>query len=197
MLNKKNLKSRTYAIVSSSVLFVTGLLLSVPSVLSSTKTISFQNNNVDKIGVAAPVKVLDVGTFKEMDAGRVKSDNLTPDHIPSGAAVIRAVTIRDQKLDPNAPETDKKIPVSGTSNPTYLSANTIVYDTDLHKDYSRTYLNRNNPAQIKADAADLKVAFSKDVAIIRPYLIKKYDVAKVDAAFKKLDDLNKASGLYK
>jgi hypothetical protein len=194
MFNQNILKSKIYGVVSLGLLSVTSILF-VPSVLSSTKVVSVSKGDVVQTAAALPVKALDMGTFKDLDFR--KPDGLTPDHIPSGAAVIRAITIRDQKLDPNSPETDKKIPASGRSSPVYLSANAIVYDTDLHASYSRTYLSRNNPAKIKADAADLKTAFKNDVDTIRPYLIKKYSGSDVDKAFKKLDDLNKASGLYK
>ncbi len=194
MFNQKTLKSKLYGVVSLGLLSVTSLLF-VPSVLSSTKLVPVGKGNALQAVTPLPVKALEVGAFSDLDYR--KPDGLTPDHIPSGAAVIRAITIRDQKLDPNSPDTDKKIPASGKSNPTYLSANAIIYDTDLHVSYSRTYLSRNNPAKIKADAADLKAAFKNDVDTIRPYLIKKYKASDVDAAFIKLDNLNKASGLYK
>ncbi len=167
-----------------------GLLLSIQVGLSHTSI----GKSFDSAGhtssnlIADAVKLLDVGTFNAMDARRVTGDGLTPDHIPSGAAVVKAYELKNNTTVKRDSDLYKKI---------YGNANTIVYSGAIHLKSSRTYGGRNTEAQILQDAKDLKGAFTRDTEIIRKPLIDSgLSSAAVTAAFKKLDDLNKASGLY-
>jgi uncharacterized protein YfcZ (UPF0381/DUF406 family) len=135
--------------------------------------------------IAAAVQPLEVGTYGAMTAKAVVGDNLTPDHIPSFAAVKKF----KEKIKGGALTGAEETKLRNETN-------TIVYSGTLHKDFSRTYAGRNNDAQITADAKDLKAAFAADKAKIRPELVKVYDAAKVDAAFTALNNLNIKSGLY-
>jgi hypothetical protein len=131
------------------------------------------------------VRPLDTGTAKEIRHRSVK-DGMSPDHIPSFAAIKKVLeTNLGRKL------------TNYESRNLRDATNAIVYSTRLHQQYSRTYGGRNNPAQILQDSTDLQRAFIKDTQRIRPYLIESgHTPQQVDAAFKELDALNKALGLY-
>lgn len=136
-----------------------------------------------------PVKPLDTGTYKDMAARAVVGDNLTPDHIPSFAAIKKY----REKVQGGA--------ITGAAETALRnSTNTIVYSGTIHQKFSRTYGGRNTEAQIAADGKDansLKAAFVKDRDTVRPELIKSgLKAADVDKAFADLDALNKKIGLY-
>jgi hypothetical protein len=143
-----------------------------------------------RIIAADPVKPLEVGTYAAMKAKAVTGDGLTPDHIPSFAAV-REFRAKARGRDFTAAEEAQ------LRNDT----NTIVYLGKIHEDFSRTFKGKNNQIvngkpRYEVDAQNLKAAFAADKATLRPELIKIYDAAKVDAAFDALNKLNIKSGLY-
>jgi hypothetical protein len=131
------------------------------------------------------LRPIDTGTFKDMRRRSVK-DGMTPDHIPSFAAIKKVLeTNLGRKLTE-----DEARHLRDTTN-------TLVYSTRLHQQFSRTYGGRNNPTQILQDSQNLQRAFIEDMERIRSILIKSgYTPKQVDAAFQNLDALNKALGLY-
>jgi filamentous hemagglutinin len=186
MFTNKSFKSLATKIFTVTAITTTGLLLSVQMVFSSSPVKPVLN--VVSNWVAQAVKPLEVGTYKAMSSRAVVGDTLTPDHIPSGAAVVKAYELKNNTVV-------KKD--STLYNTIYGSANTIVYSGAIHMGSSRTYGGRNTDAQILQDAKDLKGAFTRDTQAIRQPLINSgLKAADVDAAFQKLDALNKASGLY-
>lgn len=75
--------------------------------------------------------------------------------------------------------------------------NTLVIDTDIHQQVSRTYGGRNSPSQIALDASDLGAAARRDQVALQKQLIDRgYTQRQIDEAFIKLDQANKAKGLY-
>ena len=74
---------------------------------------------------------------------------------------------------------------------------TILYDTRIHQQYSRTYGGRNSSAQISLDANDLYEAALKDMAAIRQALIESgSSPIDIDAAFELIHEQNRVKGLY-
>jgi len=64
----------------------------------------------------------------------------------------------------------------------------LVYETDIHQQYSRTYGARNKPLSI-ADAANLLGAVKKDIDALTPALLKAgYTQTDIDNAYKQLSD---------
>jgi hypothetical protein len=164
---------------------------------------------VSSVSAATPTALLKVGTFKDMSAISAK-DNMTPDHIPSGAAVVVACYLSDGNKEETIPATLGNL-YKLSSNPyyhVYQKANTIVYDTPIHQQSSPTY--GQSRAQAIIDGKDLKAAFNKDKGIVKPALLasqKTRDVDNkptniavtaqaVDNAFKELDTANTNSGIY-
>jgi hypothetical protein len=144
------------------------------------------NYNQPLLVSVVPVKALEVGTYKDMAARAVVGDNLTPDHIPSFAAIKK---FRENQTGGA---------ITGTAETNLRnSTNTIVYSTTIHQQSSRTYGGNNTATQIAADAKDLKAAFIKDRDTIKPKLVASgMSATAVDQAFVKLDSLNKQIGLY-
>lgn len=128
----------------------------------------------------ADVKTLDVGTYGEL-APKSNGDGLTPDHIPSFAAIRQA---REAELGRELNVSEERELRSTT--------NCIIYGTCTHQQESRTYGGRNTAAQIKQDAQDLGAAQERDLQAIRDALINQGNSPKnVDAAFDRLRELNK------
>ncbi|RZF29098.1 LysM peptidoglycan-binding domain-containing protein [Paraburkholderia sp. UYCP14C] len=134
---------------------------------------------------AIPVSALEVGTYGEL-APRSIRDGLSPDHIPSFAAIRTSV-----EADLGRPLT----PAEATQ--LRNGTNTLVIDTDIHQQVSRTYGGRNSPSQIATDAADLGAAARRDQVTLQKQLLDRgYTQRQIDEAFIKLDQANKAKGLY-
>jgi hypothetical protein len=150
-----------------------------------TASISQRSISVQPVYISANVQALEVGTYSTMAAKAVVGDNLTPDHIPSFAAVKKF----KEKIKGGALTGAEETKLRNDTN-------TIVYSGTIHKDFSRTYGGRNTNTQITSDASNLKGAFAADKAKIRPELVKLYGETKVDAAFTALNNLNIKSGLY-
>ena len=129
-----------------------------PVTASNSQLTKSSPNHLSVIIAATPVKQLDIGTYKDMTKGAVVGDNLTPDHIPSFAAI---------KFYRKATEAQAEPLRQGTC--------TIVYSGTIHKDSSRTHGGRNSEALIKSDGASeasLKKAFDLDKAAIEAALVK-------------------------
>jgi hypothetical protein len=146
-----------------------------------------------------------------------KKDAMTPDHIPSGAAVVVACYLSDKNKEEDLPARisdsyvyDKKTNPSPRYDYVYSEANTIVYDTAIHQKSSPTYGGRNKRDVIIADAKNLKRAFADNRGIVEPALIasqKKRDAnhkppsvsvtrKEVEADFDRLNSLNTSSDIY-
>jgi hypothetical protein len=93
----------------------------------------------------------------------VKGDDLTGDHIPSNAALVKA---QETKLGRRLTSREK--------NQIKNKGVTVVLTEGNHKDLSRTFGGRNTKTQIAGDAADLGKAFSQDAeAIFQGLIVKK------------------------
>lgn len=157
-----------------------------------------------------PTALLKVGTFKAMGAISV-GDGMTPDHIPSGAAVVVACYFSEGKAESSLPSRIGDLYAPGAPyRYIYEKANTVVYDTVIDQKQSPTYGGRNDRTRIIADAKDLKTAFDndkKEVANFLPKLQKKRDAnnkpvdkfvtaKEVEDALTALDGANTKDGIY-
>ena len=133
-----------------------------------------------------PVFRLEVGKYGDT-ASRSVGDGLSPDHIPSFAAVKASV---EQKIGRDLTPSEARDLRNNT--------NTLVIETELHQQVSRTYGGRNTQDQIQSDATNLGAAARADETA---YRLKLYDHGytkhELDAAFQRLHDANKKTGIYK
>jgi hypothetical protein len=100
----------------------------------------------------------------------VKGDLLTPDHIPSRAAVVQAKqearwAAEQARLErPLRPAEKEALSFTGAEKTRIRDeAMSLMKGEEFHKTTSRTFAGRNQPAQIALDAQDLTVAVEKDV----------------------------------
>jgi hypothetical protein len=132
------------------------------------------------------VRVLDVETYGNA-AARSIGDGLTPDHIPSFAAV--RASMEQQFGRPLEP-----FEVTQLRNNT----NALVVDTALHQELSVTYGGRNTPAQIANDSINLRAAAERDLSAYTQRLLDSgYSPQAVQNAAQALHDANVKAGLYK
>ncbi|WP_436796388.1 DUF6531 domain-containing protein [Actinospongicola halichondriae] len=138
-----------------------------------------------RVSNASRVAELDVGTYGDL-ARRSVGDGLTPDHVPSFAAVRRNVEESlGRELRPDE--------VRHLRNNT----NCVVVCTQRHQAASRTFGGRNSPAQIASDAADLGAAARRDLAELRRDLLQRgFSRHHIDRAFERLHQLNRQDGRY-
>ncbi|MFT9071104.1 MAG: hypothetical protein ABF446_12505, partial [Acetobacter orientalis] len=129
---------------------------------------------------------LEVGTYGDQVV-RSRKDGLTPDHIPSFAAVKKSLELtygRPLTID------EQKDLRQITS--------TITIETGIHQESSRTYGGRNSSSQILQDANDLSGAALKDMeALKEPLLRAGYNKEEIDKAFQILHQQNINNGWYK
>ena len=112
--------------------------------------------------------------------------SMSPDHIPSSAAIIKNLENKLGRKLTSAEERDL-----------YNKSTCILYETELHKKISRTYGTRNTTAQISSDASDLFTAAQKDMDAIRQSLISSgMSSNDVDKAFELIHEMNYNLGLY-
>jgi RHS repeat-associated protein len=134
---------------------------------------------------SGPVSQLEVGPYADL-AARSVGDGLTPDHIPSFAA-IRANVERQLGRPLTAAE----------ARALRDQTNAMVIRTQTHRQGSRTYGGRNTPAQIQTDSLDLQAAFQADRAALRQRLIQDgHTPEAIDAAFQKLEQFNRQAGRH-
>lgn len=121
---------------------------------------------------AGPLAEGEAGSYKDLTKKGVKADDLTPDHIPSKAALVKAEEVKriaareaalGRKLEPVeikklklTPEEVRKINQEGV---------TIATERKIHQ-AGRTFGGKNVPSQIALDAKDLGTAFGKDAKAI-------------------------------
>ncbi|WP_231849142.1 hypothetical protein [Photorhabdus asymbiotica] len=124
-----------------------------------------QIGNVIKV----PVKVLDIGSYKELKDREVPGDELEHDHIPSFAALKKA---KESEL--GRPLTDEE------AKNLYQNATAIEVPKSVHA-AGPTYKGRNTQKQIEQDAMDLNAAVNRDVGALRINMSKlSYDQKSVD-----------------
>ncbi|MEN2425424.1 hypothetical protein [Chromobacterium vaccinii] len=134
---------------------------------------------------STPVERLDVGTYGEL-APRSVGDGLTPDHIPSFAAVKSNV---EQQLGRALTPAEARELRNNT--------NALVIETELHQQISRTYGGRNTAVKIQQDSMDLGAAARADEAMYRERLYQHgYTEGQLNAAFQRLHEANQKKGLY-
>lgn len=119
-------------------------------------------------------------------ARRSVKDGLTPDHIPSYAAVRTRVES----------ELGRKL-TAAEARKLRSNSNSIVVDTRLHQQVSRTYGGRNSPGQILQDSRNLGQAARLDQAAYQQSLLNSgYTQSQISDAFSRLHNLNRIAGLY-
>lgn len=132
-----------------------------------------------------PVVVGEVGDYGPLSARSI-GDGLTPDHVPSFAAVRAYVEAKN-----GVRLTEEQ------ANQLRRSTTTVVIESDLHVSESRTYGGRNTQAQISSDSMDLRRAANMDLERYRPQLeLKGYTVKQIDAIFNQVHQSNQKKGLY-
>lgn len=132
-----------------------------------------------------PVSNLEVGKYGNLARRSVK-DGLTPDHIPSYAALRGKVES----------ELGRKL-TAAEARQLRNSSNSMVVDTRLHQLISRTYGGRNTQTQILQDAGNLGQAARLDLAAYEQSLLNAgYTQAQVSQAFSRLHNLNRSAGIY-
>ncbi|WP_218026296.1 hypothetical protein, partial [Acetobacter indonesiensis] len=132
------------------------------------------------------VTPLEVGTYGDQSA-RSKKDGLTPDHIPSFAAVRKSLELTYGR--PLTIDEQKEL---------RAVTSTIAVETKIHQESSRTYGGRNSQDQILQDAQDLSNAALKDMDALREPLTKAgYSKEDIDDAFRILHQQNINNGWYK
>lgn len=137
----------------------------------------------DPLGLAGTCSILDVGNYRDMAARSIR-DGLTPDHIPSFAAVRQFM--RDNGVQGDISDSQLR-----------RMTNTIMMDTLDHMRFSRTYGGRNSASQVAQDALDLRQAAVRDMDVWRPILEGRgYSTQQISDAFDNLHKLNEAMGLY-
>ncbi|MCA6221774.1 hypothetical protein [Photorhabdus antumapuensis] len=132
------------------------------------------------------VKVLDVGSYKELKSRAVVGDKLEHDHIPSFAALKKA---RESELG-------RPLTKDETKN-LYQNATVVEIPRDAHK-ASPTYGGKNTPTQVQKDAQDLCGAECRDTDALRKNMIERgYDPKLVDDAVNKIIERNREMGVIK
>jgi hypothetical protein len=132
-----------------------------------------------------PSNPLDVGSYGTQ-AHRSVRDGMSPDHIPSFAAIrMHMERTLNRALTPKEAMDLRN------------STTTLMVDTGIHQQVSRTYGGRNTPSQIARDSLDLQAAAVRDQAVYRESLrARGYSEQQIDAAFERIHAANKDKGLY-
>lgn len=113
-------------------------------------------------------------------------DLMTPDHIPSFASLRK--NLEDKLNRELTPSEAIKLRNEGTS---------LLYETSLHQQFSRTYGGRNTASQIAKDAENLFEAVQRDVEALRkPLLESGMSEQDIEKAFELIHETNRKKGLY-
>jgi RHS repeat-associated protein len=116
-------------------------------------------------------KKLQVGEYKAMTQANAKT-GLSSDHIPSFASVKKYT---ENLLGKELNSVEEKLLRQSTL--------TIVYETEIHQEISRTFAGRNNPMKIAQDAGNLIVAIQRDIQALTPSLLRSgYSQTDINAA---------------
>jgi RHS repeat-associated protein len=122
-------------------------------------------------------KKIEVGEYGAMTKTYGKT-GMSADHIPSFGSIKKSVeTSIGRKLTLQEAKNLRK------------STLTMVYETEIHEEVSRTFAGRNNPMQIAKDARNLVEAVQKDIQALTPRLLKSgYSQADIKAAQQTLSE---------
>ena len=154
---------------------------SIPSTQTAQSTNTPKNNTVSE-DTKNNVVEGETGTFGELSPRSVK-DGLTPDHIPSFAAVKENLSRSGVDVDSLS-----NADIRALRNNT----NCIVVKTCDHQQFSRTFGGRNNRTQIQADAANLHKAANADLDTWEPVWRKNgWSDADISRARKEVHELNR------
>jgi hypothetical protein len=114
----------------------------------------------------------EVGSYKDLTKKGVKGDRLTPDHIPSRAALVRNEELKriaqaEEELGRElTPAEARKLKLTDAEiRKINEEGITIGTEHDIHT-AGRTYGGKNQPAQIALDAMDLGKAYARDAEAI-------------------------------
>ncbi|TDB62472.1 DUF637 domain-containing protein, partial [Photorhabdus khanii] len=132
------------------------------------------------------VKVLDVGSYKELKAREIVGDGLEHDHIPSYSALR---TAKEKELGRKlTPEEDKAL---------YKNSTAVEVPKDVHA-AGPTYRGKNTREQVNQDAMDLCGATCRDTDALRNNMLERgYDPKQVDDAIKQIKERNRQMGVIK
>ena len=144
------------------------------------ETILYNTTKLPKLG-----EKLNVSEYG-ISAKNSAKDKMTPDHIPSFAALKKYL---ENKLG-------RKLRLHEITQ-YYNDATTILYETSLHQKYSRTYGGRNTAEQIAEDAQDLYKAAQKDMETLKKHLLDSgASESDIEKAFELIHEMNRKKGLY-
>ncbi|EPX61169.1 filamentous hemagglutinin [Cystobacter fuscus DSM 2262] len=132
-----------------------------------------------------PVQPLDVNSYGNQTQRSIKGDRLENDHIPSFAASKKAA---EKQLGRELTKDE------ATKLRNHLTS--ITEPEEVHKNFSRTYFNKNNAGKVAEDAQDLQKAARNDMEALRDALGRSGTSSQVEEAFKAIEARNKSIGLY-
>jgi RHS repeat-associated protein len=130
-----------------------------------------------------PLEELEVGSYRAQNKKDAEGVGMDRDHIPSKAAVKKAMEDAGLEVKPTT--------VDG-------NLTSVAIDRETHKE-GRTYGNKNDDAQVAADAKDLRAAADKDLAEHRKALEGRdppVPPEKIDAMEAAVHKRNEELGLY-
>ena len=141
---------------------------------------AIEAGRISKIG-----EKLNVSDYATSAKNSIK-DQMTPDHIPSFAALRKNL---ETKLGrPLEPLEAAELRKGGTS---------LLYETNLHEQFSRTYGGRNTASQITEDASDLFKAAQKDMDALRqPLLDSGVKLEDINKSFELIHEMNIKKSIY-
>jgi hypothetical protein len=128
---------------------------------------------------------LPVGSYQELAKDSI-GDGMTPDHLPSFAAVKANA---EKKLKRKLKEDEATKLRNATT--------TVLYSTLLHLQYSRTFGGRNTEEKIAEDSHDLYKAVDRDIDTLRPiWIAAGYLAAEITKMKRAVHKRNRELGLY-
>ena len=138
----------------------------------------------------------DAGTYKELKKrGRV-NDNLTPDHIPSRAALVKAFLEKRGITNLKKLSRAKKIKLKAELRAINEEGITIGTKTSVHK-AGRTYGPKNTRIKIAMDAGDLGKAAKQDIEAVFQVLHKRGELTpEIVGSYLKVWNANVARKVF-
>ena len=130
-------------------------------------------------------KELPVGDYQKQAKESV-GDKMSPDHIPSFAAVKANV---EKKLK-------RKLKVE-EARKLRNATTTVLYSTKMHMKYSETFGGRNTPERIAKDAKDLRSAVERNIQALKArWIAAGYTTDTIEKMRQDIHSHNEALGLY-
>jgi len=142
-------------------------------------------DDLNKLKIPKLGEKLNVSEYATSTKNSVK-DLMTPDHIPSYASTRKYL---ESKLGRELTVDEaRKLNDEGT---------TLLYETEIHQKFSRTYGGRNSAEQILNDSKGLFEAAKKDLEALRQPLIDSgMTNEEINQAFDRIHEMNRNKGLY-